>query len=394
MSMKIVYFNYMADLYGSSIGSTIKAQMLFSHLEKFGHKVIFNWLAQRTHQNNGGYEKKLKFSFFRILFYTPKQLLRNFLDFYRELKIVRQNKPDILIVRLDAFRVSALFLARLYHLPLIIEADGACSYEWLTFHKGPHIWPRVLLLCEKVVLYFADGVFVQSKDAQLYYQHRHNLTKRQIAVITNGAEPVDFFREEIRENVKASLGFKKGQLVIGFLGSLHLWHGVESMKKVVMEILNEFENVRFLFVGQGGAQAKEFQQSLEEKYKNRVVFTGTVSHEKAKDYIQIFDIALAPYPLVQLFYFSPMKLFEYMAAGKAVIAADIGQISQVINNRVNGLLYKPGNNLNFKDAIVECLQNAALRIQISQNAQKDFAKYYTWNQKANELNDFIHECIL
>ena len=181
--MKISYLNYMADLYGYSIGSTIKVLKLFRRLESLGHKVFFHWLGAVDQSEQSGPPTERKPSFWRDLLYTPKQMLRNLPQFFRERKIIKQDSPDVLFVRLDAFRISAVFLARLFRLPLFVEADGACSYEWLTFNNGRHLWNRVLLWCEKLMLVNASGIFTQSQIAKEYLLKTHQLKARQLQKI-------------------------------------------------------------------------------------------------------------------------------------------------------------------------------------------------------------------
>ena len=259
--MKISYLNYMADLYGYSIGSTIKALKLLQNLESFGHSVYFHWLEDDRTNGPVSAQKTVASSLIRDFLYTPKQLLRNIFQFFKEQKIIRQDRPDLLIVRLDAFRLSALWLARLYRLPLIVEADGACSYEWLTFNNGRHLWEKVLLWCEKAVLNGADGVFTQSQAAKDYYVRVHGLDSSRISVITNGADLHQIGFPKIAA-LKTELGIPAHAHVIGFIGSMQQWHGLSDMRDLVRDILETYADSLFLFVGSGGALERDFKENF------------------------------------------------------------------------------------------------------------------------------------
>ncbi len=144
---KIIYFNYMNDLYGSSLGSTLKALKLIGGLRELGWQVTMCWRREgyKEPSQRPAVPPSRWRRWARILFFTPKEILKNVVDFFIELRLVRRERPQLIISRLDAFRLSALFVARAEKIPLVVEADGASSYEWLHYHGGPHIRPSALL---------------------------------------------------------------------------------------------------------------------------------------------------------------------------------------------------------------------------------------------------------
>jgi glycosyltransferase involved in cell wall biosynthesis len=382
----------MADLYGYSIGSTIKALKLFGALEKRGHTVQLHWLVKQNASTQYGVPASAKKNvvkyFARILLFTPKYLLKNVPQFFREIKILKSENADMLIVRLDAFRISAVWAARLYHLPLIIEADGASSYEWLTFNNGRHLWSWALLWCERLMLSRSQGIFTQSTEAKEYFCQRHNIEPEKIAVITNGADIVNL-NDAPDSELQNQLGIKKTDNVVGFIGSMHHWHGVADVPQLIDRVLAEFENTVFLFVGKGGALENDLHQSLSKKYSDRVIFTGHVDNERAPDYIRLFTVAIAPYPKIDLFYFSPMKVFEYMAAGKAIIASRIGQIKEVIQDGENGVLCEPGNIADLQTKLIELLKDQPRQRKLGEKVVQSFLDNYTWAIKARELEKYL-----
>ncbi len=390
--MKITYFNYMADLYGYSIGSTIKVLKLFRRLESFGHTVSFHWLGAVESSEESGPAPERKASLLRDLLYTPKQMLRNLPQFFRERHIIKNEQPDVLLVRLDAFRMSAVFLARLYRLPLFVEADGACSYEWLTFNNGRHLWNRVLLWCEKFVLANANGIFTQSQIAKKYLLQAHHLKETDITVITNGADERKVFDVTMLANLRRDLTIADDARVIGFVGSMQQWHGMNDVQHLVRDILDEFDDVIFLFVGSGGALEKELKANLAQA-GSRVIFTGTVPNDLVDSYIALFTIAIAPYPPIDLFYFSPMKVFEYMASAKPIIASNSGQIAEILQHEESALLYEPGNIGELKLFLKRLLTNSDLQKKIARNAHQSFVECHTWTRKAEELNDYLSACL-
>lgn len=390
--MKLLYLNYMVDLYGASIGSTIKAKKLFKALERLGHSVTFYWLSERPQRQEDQEQRKSSSSLLRDLLYTPKQMLRNIPQWFRERRILRRERPDAVIVRLDAFRMSAWWACRFENLPMIVEADGANSYEWLTFNNGRHLWDSVLLWCERRMLTHAVGVFTQSQEAKDYFKQQHGVREDKITVITNAADPVTKVEKSDIAVLKQALQIPDEAQVIGFLGSMHHWHGIRDVYQMIHGILHDYPNALFLFVGSGGALEAELKSQLQDA-DNRVRFTGTVDNDRVQSYVQLFDIAIAPYPPIDLFYFSPMKIFEYMAAGKPIVTAGLGQMTRILQHEESALFYEPGNLVELQQQIERLLKNSQLQKIIARNAYESFVNSHTWKHKATELDEFLNHCL-
>jgi glycosyltransferase involved in cell wall biosynthesis len=108
--------------------------------------------------------------------------------------------------------------------------------------------------------------------------------------------------------------------------------------------------------------------------------------------IHRFDVALAPYPRpAHDFYFSPLKLFEYMACGAPVVAASLGQIGEVVSDGETGLLYPPGE---FDALVASCerlLEDPDLRRRMGRAAAKEIHGRYTWDHNAARVIDLAQD---
>jgi glycosyltransferase involved in cell wall biosynthesis len=132
----------------------------------------------------------------------------------------------------------------------------------------------------------------------------------------------------------------------------------------------------------------------ERRVEDRVVFTGAVAHDEMPAVIRQFDVALAPYPpLDHAFYFSPLKVFEYMACGVAVVAANCGQIAEIVSDGENGLLYPAGDLDALTAACDRLLANPKLRFALGQAATTATRQHYTWDRNAKRVMDLARSLI-
>lgn len=395
--MKIVYFNYLYDLYEGAIGSTIKAVELLNALEKQGYEIKQYWLnakpdvGQLESQLPSKAKNNLKRLFDRYL-HEPNQIAKNLKYIVKEMAIVRKEKPDLVISRLDVYLFSTWFVTRFYRIPWIIEADSAEVYEYRKFYTHYKKLPMVDSLIERFNIRATQEVFVVSNLVKKYYVDQGG-DPRKIHVIPNGAdeEKITPFHknEDLLEQYRLS-----GEIVIGFIGSFHYWHGIDNLMQIMKAILQTEKSVKFLLVGSGGVREKDLHEFVSKNgFQNSVIFAGLVPHEEMGKYVSIMDIVLAPYPYLDFFYFSPMKLYEYMAAGKAVVASNIGQIAEVIQNRVNGLLYDPDRVDEMVSGIKELVENEEFRLKLGQNARRDIETKHSWTMRGKELSKLCEKVV-
>ena len=124
-----------------------------------------------------------------------------------------------------------------------------------------------------------------------------------------------------------------------------------------------------------------------------MILTGHVPHESVPKYISAMDIVLAPYPDLEFFYYSPVKIFEYMACGKAVVSSKIGQIAEVIEHGVDGIVCTPGDVQAMTDSVRSLVLNKEKRLSIGTAASKKVRLSYSWQKKAEELESLCMEVL-
>ena len=395
--MKIVYFNYLYDLYEGAIGSTIKAVELLNALEKQGHDIKQYWLNAKPdgEESEQPLSSKVKHNLKRFLdryLHEPNQILKNLKYIVKEMAILRQEKPDLVISRLDVYLFSTWFVTRFFHVPWMIEADSPEVYEYRKFYTHYKKLPMVDSLIERFNVRTARKVFVVSNLIKKYYVVQGG-DPGKIVVIPNGADEEKIIpfqkNEEILKKYRIS-----NEVVIGFIGSFHYWHGIDNLMAIMKGILQTEKSVKFLLVGSGGVRENDLRAFVENNgFRNHVIFTGLVPHDKMGDYVSVMDIVLAPYPYLDFFYFSPMKLYEYMAARKAVVASNIGQIAEVVETGVNGLLYKPDQIEDMISGIRKLIHDENFRITLGRNAREAIETKHSWNMRGKALSKLCEEVV-
>lgn len=151
-------------------------------------------------------------------------------------------------------------------------------------------------------------------------------------------------------------------------------------------LVQRYRDLRLVIVGDGPLRGELERDMGERELMRSVVFTGSLPHEEVVPLIRQFDVALAPYSRPEhAFYFSPLKLFEYMACGVPVVAARLGQIAEVVRDGETGLLYSPGELDALVAACDRLLADPDLRRRLSHAAAKEIHGRYTWDHNAAQV---------
>ena len=159
--------------------------------------------------------------------------------------------------------------------------------------------------------------------------------------------------------------------MIGYLGTLQPWFGIENLLYAFERLSRQHPEAILQIVGDGMMREELLRLATQLKIDSKTSFVGNVPHKKIGNYLKGFDIAVAPYRhLITGFYGSSMKIFEYMAAGKAIVTSRIGQIEEILEPGRTALLVEPGNANELAQAISYLANNPQLRETLGCNVPK------------------------
>ncbi len=292
--------------------------------------------------------------------------------------------PDFIYCRAALFASAALALAAASGAPLLVELNAPLAAEQGSYRNG--VLGEIAARAEARLLKGADAVLVVS-EALVEHARTLGVAAERLHLFPNGIDATRFRPAPADAGVRARFGIGAGP-VLGFVGGLKPWHGVETLPELLQTLSATVPEVQLVIVGDGDLRPQLEAELVRRGVRNRTVFTGAVPHDEIPDLVRQFALALAPYPrLDHAFYFSPLKLFEYMACGVPVAAPSAGQIPNVIDDGVTGLLYEPGNAAALAECCTRLLGDSGLARRIGEAGARHVHAQFTWDHNARRAAD-------
>lgn len=239
----------------------------------------------------------------------------------------------------------------------------------------------------------ARRIICVSEPAKEHLVTNWKLDPEKIQVMPNGVDVERFGVRYDSQKARAELGLGPEQ-IIGFVGSFQLWHGLDLLVESFCRLQKNFPQTRLLLVGDGPARSVVEKAAVDLGVSQSVTITGLVPQTRVPKLLAAVDIAVIPYPrFSREIWFSPLKLYEYMAAGKAIVASRSGQITEVIQDGLTGLLVKPGDADEMAQAIRRLLSDPAERRSLGENARRQALERHSWESYIQRLEE-IYQSVL
>jgi len=217
--------------------------------------------------------------------------------------------------------------------------------------------------------------------------HRSGMDPRRIQVLPNAVDPRLFQGDSSGSALTENLNLD-GHFTVGFVGTFRPWHGVDLLLTTFQDLHRIDPKTRLLLVGDGPLRSRFEGQVRNAGLEKAVTFAGRIAHEEVPKYLAAMDVTVAPYPAVDEFYYSPLKLFEYMAAGRAVVASRVGQVAEILVDGETGLLFEPGNGADLLRCLRQVRTDPTLRHKLGRRASAACSEH-TWNRNAARVVDWV-----
>ncbi len=207
------------------------------------------------------------------------------------------------------------------------------------------------------------------------------IPRKKIFVLPNGVDTLKFQPSANAGTLRASLGLQ-GKQVIGFIGSLYRYEGLQLLVEALPDLAARFPDLRCLIVGQGfGEEEKELRElAARLGVADRIHFSGRVPHEQVLDYYALIDILV--YPRVRsrlLELVTPLKILEALSLQKAVVGSDVGGIREIIEDRENGRLFKADSKTDLVSTLAGLIDDKAEQARLALNGRRYVLERRNWD---------------
>jgi len=267
-------------------------------------------------------------------------------------------RPQVVYVRLSAGMVAPLIWCSIVGVPLFAEVNGIMDLEFLMMQNKVadiRTWLKVrrMRIIEYLNLRKATGIIFVTDRLKKYYTQRYQISQKKATVINNGVD-LEIFRPMDKHQSRCQLGIPEGPPLLGFIGSLAPWQGINDAIQAIKILRERGLSCRLLIVGQGIEETWLRALVRELGVYDMVVFTGGVHLEVVPLYISACDICLVPKRNLASGV-SPLKLYEYMACARPILATDVPGL-EIVSKVGAGVNTKAGSPESLADGIEELIQ--------------------------------------
>lgn len=307
------------------------------------------------------------------------------LDANRE-PIAEWGRTDVLYERLGLYPTAAAPLARRLGALHVMEVNAPFARETAR-HRGLADAGEAEEL-ECAAIRAAGGVVVVSRALAARAATLRG-DDAGVLHLPNGVE-VERFRSapELRAAARTRLGVGPGTAVIAFLGTLKPWHGVAVLAEALERALAAGADVHFLAVGDGPEGEALRRRVAAGPLAGRATFAGAVAPAEVPRWLAGADVGVAPYPDLPDFYFSPLKVAEYAAAGLAVVASDLADIADLVPTTAGATFCRPGDAEDLALRLVELARDPVRCRALGEAARRHAEARLDWRRRAVEFEQF------
>ena len=383
--MKVLYSHYLAD---DGHPAVRMVHAIADELRHLGHDVhIHRSLGEAGPQTSSVARREGgALSALRGRLWFARALVRDRARTRRDLAALDAFQPDVVLARQDAYCESMPRAAARRGVPLVTYADAPVAYETRHHdHSGRWHPPGLVEAIERRTLKRSRAVIaVSNPSAELLARYG---VKSPIEVISNGVHPERFaaMPNEERRRGRRALGIE-APLILGFQGGFQSFHGLDRLRDLMLSTAGR-PDVHWLMIGDGPGR-EELQRAVSGKV--RATFLGRRLPETMGPLLGLIDVALAPHEFGGVFYFCPLKILEYAAAGCAVIAGDQGDIASLLDDGRAGILVNDGELASWTEALDRALNNPERSRELGRAARSFVLEQFTWKVTAEKVERVLN----
>jgi len=295
------------------------------------------------------------------------EFLYNFPAFFRNLRLARRHDCGLIYERHAFFLFSTALVAGICRRPLVIEVNELVGDPRV---RAQPMFSGLARWTDRFVFRRARLIVAVSPHLKRRIQE-YGIPGERILVLPNGVS----VRELAIPSKKTSIDLPASSFLLGFVGWLVEWHRLDFVIEALAR--PEFASVVLVLIGEGPLRG-----ALEEQARAagvRVLFTGSLPHTEIPAALRAMDACVVPHSNA---YRSPIKLFEFMAQERPILAPRTEPIESVIRDGKEGLLFAPLDMESFREGLNKLLISKELCEELGRNARRRVEEEHTWERNA------------
>jgi glycosyltransferase involved in cell wall biosynthesis len=300
-------------------------------------------------------------------------------------------RPDVIMERYYNFGGEGVRAAVALKLPLVLEVNApVVDYEG----SPKRVLDRALLVepmrrwrewqCRVAALIVTPSASIVPNE----------VARERILEIEWGADT-----ERFRPGAPGSAPFMRraGETLAVFAGAFRRWHGAIHLVDAIRTLrVRGRTDISAVMIGDGPELGRVRQAAV--SIEDGVRLTGAVDHDRMPACLAAADIGVAPFdvsahaPLALDFYWSPLKVFEYMASGLPVVAPDIPRLRRIVADGREGLLYDAADPNGLVSTLEQLSDDVALRATLGAAARVRAVREFGWDVHCRKLDEALRRC--
>jgi len=310
------------------------------------------------------------------------EIAYNLLAWRALVRLAAQRGTDLVYERYAIFAVAGALFARRRGVPLLLEVNYTS--------RSPLVRQRSRLLLP-LARRFDAWVFRQATALVAVSSRLRDeliadfgVPAEKILVMPNAADP-EAFNPGIAPVAEIAGVPLAGRKVIGFVGSFAPWHGLPLLLEAVRQVMEVHRDALLVLVGDGPERPQIERLAADHGMTDRVLFAGLIGHDRLMHCVAAFSLGVMP---DSNDYGSPMKIFEYMALGKPVIAPDYAPLLDVITDGRQGRVFRRRDAGALAACISGYFDDPQLMAAAGRQARASVEQHHNWLNNARRSLEF------
>lgn len=290
-----------------------------------------------------------------------------------------QEEPDFIYERYSLWYAGGLARARELQIPYVLEVNSPLPVEAQRYRSLVN--PSLAEGIAQTLLREADALVCVSQEVADWVVERRG-HREGVWLVPNGVDP---------ELFQPNPGRRPEPLppadvpLVAFSGSFRPWHGLEDLIEAVGQLRKRIPEVHVVCIGDGPQRGQIEERADRLGLSDCVHFTGHLPHDEVASWLAGADVAVAPYPAMDDFYFSPLKIFEFLALGLPVVATSHGQIRDLLPDQERGYLCDPGSPTDLARQLERVIRGPEEARQVAARGREWVLENATWSSRVGHL---------